>query len=51
MKRYYNWTIKSIKLKEKVNAEFKYQALQRIANLILDGKFILEIEKNKTKER
>ena len=48
MIRYYNWTVKSLKLKEKVNAEFEYQALQKISNLILDGKFSLEIEKNKT---
>ena len=47
MRRYYNWTVKSIKLKETVVEEFEYQALQRISNLILDGKFTLEIEKNR----
>ncbi len=51
MLRYYNWTVKSIKLKEEVGAEFEYQALQRISNLILDGKFSLEIEKNKIEKK
>ena len=51
MIKYHNWVIKSIKLKEEVVTEFEYQALQKIGNLILDGKFTLEIEKNKRKEK
>ena len=41
----YKWIVKAIKLKEEVETEFEYQALQTISNLILDGKFALEIEK------
>lgn len=45
MANYYKWVVKSIKLKEEVEVEYEYQALQRIGNLILDGKFKIEIEK------
>jgi len=37
------WEIKSIKLKKEVEAEFEYEALQLIANEILEGRFELRI--------
>ena len=51
MIKYHNWVVKSIRLKEKVETEFEYQALQKISDLILDGKFTLEIEKYKIEEK
>jgi len=45
MKTKYEWKVKKIILKEKVVEEFERQALVRIGQDILDGKFTIELEK------
>lgn len=45
MKEKFNWKVKEITLTNKVVEEYEFQALQEIANQILEGKFKLELEK------
>ena len=45
MRQSHEWVVKSIKLDKTVKAEYEFEALQQIANEILEGRFKLEIEK------
>jgi len=45
MKTKYNWKVKNLNLKEKVICEYEFQALQRIGQEILEGRFKIELEK------
>ena len=45
MKTLYKWKVKDIILKDEVIEEFEYQALQKIINNILEGKFKVNLEK------
>ena len=51
MKTYYEWSIKEIRLKSKkrIICEFKYEAMQKIIEEILAGKFIIELDKEEIK--
>jgi len=50
MKTYYEWSIKEIRLKsrKKIICEFKYEAMQKIIEEILAGRFIIELNKKVT---
>ena len=51
MKIYYEWTVKKLKLKEKVVSEFKYEAIKKVGEAILNGKFSFELEKKEVESK
>jgi hypothetical protein len=50
MKQLYKWRVKKLNLKKEVICEFEFEALQKIGQEILEGRFTIEIEKKELEE-